>query len=71
VKFCTGSSFTESFGGSGPKSGAGGGGGGGGSSEGGYKLVVKKERSDVETKQVLDYHLRDDVSFIIVIPNYL
>jgi hypothetical protein len=62
VYFCTGSSFTESYGGSGPKSG--GGGGGGGSSGGGSKLGVKKERSDEETKQVLDYLLRDDVRFI-------
>ena len=56
-----GSSYSEGAGGGGPgiKSGGGGGGGGGGS---GSKLSVKKEKSDAETKQVLDYLLRDDVS---------
>ena len=53
-----GSSVFESYGGSGPRSG----GGGGGSSAGGSKLSVKKERSDEETKEALDFLLRDDVS---------
>ena len=48
----------ESYGGSGPRSG----GGGGGSSAGGSKLSVKKEKSDEETKEALDFLLRDDVS---------
>lgn len=41
--------------------------GGGGSLGGGSKLGMKKERSDEETKQVLDYLLKDDVSLIFAI----
>lgn len=58
-----GSSVFESYSGSGPRSG--GGGGGGGSSGGGSKLGVKKERTDEETKQALDYLLRDDVGQVV------
>lgn len=62
-----GSSVFESYSGSGPRSGGGdgGGGGGGGSSGGGSKLGVKKERTDEETKQALDYLLRDDVGQVV------
>lgn len=60
-----GSSVFESYGGSGPRSGSGGGGGSGGSSGGGSKLGVKKERTDEETKQALDFLLRDDVGQVV------